>query len=698
MGKKTRMGAQSGALAFLFLIVFGVVSSGCDAFAAKGGVLLKSGVSKFPSTLSPSPAPTVSGCPTSSTGTIYFISSSVGNDSLTATQAQNCSTPWQSLSKLNSFFPSLLPGDSVLFKRGDRFYGTINVTKSGISGRPIILGAYGTGADPVVSGFTSVTAWTNLGGNIWESSSAVSTLSSMRMVRINGVNTPVGRYPNSGYLQYQTYTGNTSITSGSLTGTPSWTGAEVVIRKNNWILDRGIITSQSGGTLTYTGGGYNGSANWGFFIQNHPGTLDTQGEWYFNPSTEKLRIYSASTPTGVEGSTVDNLLNLQGQSYLTIDGLDFVGSNRDSLYLDNASSITIQNSSVIFSGHDGVHGSTNGSSSGFVLRNCKIDSTNNNSVLLSAQFAGAQLIGNQITNNALFAGAGDAGDGTYYSMRIDGDNSVIQSNRVIGSGYVGIGFNGANTNVSYNFVTNFCSVKEDGAGIYTSTAALGKVISYNTILNGIGNSQGNPDGVTNQANGIYNDDASTGISVIGNTIANMPGEGIAIHNATSITIRSNVLYNNGATDGGGISIRTDNTNDFLTGMNVTDNRIVARTSNQRTLKMLSVHDDVATWGTFDSNYYARPIDDAAPINVVKTLPFYTDTNYSLSGWQSLSGQDIHSHRSPKSISDVSALRFEYNETGSPKSIALDTTYIDVTGATHSGSLTLPAYSSIVLIR
>ncbi|MEO8415318.1 MAG: hypothetical protein ABI472_16785, partial [Ginsengibacter sp.] len=101
--------------------------------------------------------------------TNYYISAS-GND---ANNGTSTSTPWKSLNKLNAYFSSLKSGDNVLFNRGDIFYGSLTVNKSGASGAPITLGAYGSGANPVITGFTNVTAWTNLGGNIWESTSAV---------------------------------------------------------------------------------------------------------------------------------------------------------------------------------------------------------------------------------------------------------------------------------------------------------------------------------------------------------------------------------------------------------------------------------------------------------------------------------------------------------------------------------------------
>src|SRR5665647_1171313 len=64
--------------------------------------------------------------------TNYYLSNS-GNDNNTGTDP---SAPWKTLDKLNSF-KNLKPGDNVLFKRGDTFYGSIRVSNSGAAGNPI---------------------------------------------------------------------------------------------------------------------------------------------------------------------------------------------------------------------------------------------------------------------------------------------------------------------------------------------------------------------------------------------------------------------------------------------------------------------------------------------------------------------------------------------------------------------------------
>lgn len=95
-----------------------------------------------------------------------FYFSAAGNDSYTTTQAQNQSTPWQTLRKLTSLTtgtngPSVFrAGDTICFKRGDVFYGsstdnycgaywwyregdTYFTAPSGTPGNPIVITNYG---------------------------------------------------------------------------------------------------------------------------------------------------------------------------------------------------------------------------------------------------------------------------------------------------------------------------------------------------------------------------------------------------------------------------------------------------------------------------------------------------------------------------------------------------------------------------
>src|ERR1700693_6645151 len=80
--------------------------------------------------------------------TYYF--SATGNDANSGTSS---GSPWQTITKFNSFFSSLSPGDNVLFNQGDVFYGAMTISRSGSAGNPITIGSYGSGAAPVITGF-----------------------------------------------------------------------------------------------------------------------------------------------------------------------------------------------------------------------------------------------------------------------------------------------------------------------------------------------------------------------------------------------------------------------------------------------------------------------------------------------------------------------------------------------------------------
>ncbi|MEJ7830726.1 MAG: hypothetical protein WKF91_21130, partial [Segetibacter sp.] len=231
----------------------------------------------------------------------YYLSAT-GSD---ANNGTSSATPWQTLGKVNDQYP--VAGDIVLLKRGDTFYGFLQAERNGTAANPILYGAYGTGANPIVTGFTTVTAWTNLGGNIWESTNALSSANDERrnMVLINGVNTAKGRFPNTGWLPIQSHVGQTSVTNSTLnSSTTNWTGSQMVIRTSNFTMNRTQIASHSGGTLTHSGGlSLEPPNGFGFFLQDDSRTLDVQNEWYYNGTTKKFRVYSTSQPTDVKVAT-----------------------------------------------------------------------------------------------------------------------------------------------------------------------------------------------------------------------------------------------------------------------------------------------------------------------------------------------------------------------------------------------------------
>jgi hypothetical protein len=97
--------------------------------------------------------------------TTYYVSSSTGSDSASGTSA---ATAWQTVAHVNG--QTFLPGDSILFKRGDIWNESLVPPSSGSSGNPITFDAFGTGAPPNLTGYFAVppASWIFVTGNAWK--------------------------------------------------------------------------------------------------------------------------------------------------------------------------------------------------------------------------------------------------------------------------------------------------------------------------------------------------------------------------------------------------------------------------------------------------------------------------------------------------------------------------------------------------
>jgi uncharacterized protein YjdB len=582
-------------------------------------------------------------------GKNYYFSTSTGDDSRTALQAQSPATPWKTIAKLNSYFTLLAAGDSVLFKRNEAFYGSIKVRKSGISTRPIVLGAYGIGSKPVIDGFTTLSAWTASGNGIFQCAAAACS-PKVNMVTVNGTQKALGRYPNTGYLSFENSVDTTSITDNELPGTPNWTGAEVVIRKRHWVIDRNSISSHSGHTIQYkSGSAYFGVNGYGYFIQGDIKTLDQMGEWYFNPASKLMSMYFGSnnpSAYSIKASTVDTLVYLYGINYITFDNLAFQGANVAAFYIYSGQYIRIQNCSIDFSGTDGIRviGSPY-----FLLENSVINHSNNQGINSASIYSTIRR--NTIKNSGMIPGMGKSGDGSQQAINASSSNGLIEYNTIDSTGYIAISVSGNLMTLKNNFINYFLCVKDDGGGIYTGDLSTNrsKQIVGNILVNGIGNSEGAPNMGYHRAHGIYIEGNPKNVEISSNTIANCAYAGIYLHFTQLTNVRGNTLFNNGVQmlmsygDLAHTPIRTTN---------LRKNIFFSKYVSQEALEFNSIANDLALFGSADSNYYCRPLDD--------NFLFYTTyiqsgksywNSYNLPLWSAAFNQDQHSSKSPVTINE-----------------------------------------------
>jgi parallel beta-helix repeat protein len=553
---------------------------------------------------------------------------------------------------MNTLFATALPGDTIFLKRGDVFSGKLVMAKSGSAGDPIVLTAYGEGEKPVVSGLTRLNNFSQQSGKIWSHSLSATPA----VVLVNEVQQAVGRKPNrseagGGYRFYSAFTA-TTITSNDLLSDPNWTGGEIVIRKNRWILDRCPILDHTGSVITFQNPSqYIPSKNFGYFIQNHISTLDQDGEWAYDKLQKKLLLYLNSysaSATNVQVSTTDVLLDLIKLQHITLQDIAFTGANETAVNAPYSSFINFKGCEFSYSGLNAIfmNYSTNVN-----IERCRFENLNNNGITTQWGCANITVHNNYFNGIGLFAGMGKNGDLGYQALTIKGKNNRITDNVIKSTGYIPIRFEGDFVTIENNFIDRFCSVKDDGAAIYTwnndanAPENTARVVKDNIILNGIGAGAGTSYLNQRNAHGIYLDDNSANVEITGNTVAYCSDAGVYIHNSRKSVIRNNTFFNNDKQ----LYFQHSNTSPHLPvrSLDVKENILFSNESNRHLIHVRTIKDDVGQFGVSDSNYFNRPFS-REPFVFSSYRKNYNEflQAYDLSSWQGAFGKDRLSKNAP----------------------------------------------------
>ena len=636
--------------------------------------------------------------------TNYYVSNS-GSDGNSGTSE---SLAWKTLTKVNSF--SFKPGDQILFERGNVWTGTIVVKSSGTSGSPILYGAYGAGANPVISGFTTVTGWVNEGSGIY--SKALTVDSAPEIVTINNVQYAKGRTPNSNrynpkvsdyYHIDAIQDDNIIVDSECDAAVTNWKGAEIVIRSSNywdWTIE--TIESHSGTTLKFRSSGDPNAVGFGYFIQNDVRTLDQLGEWYYGAG--KFYMYfGTANPNNytVKVSTVDKVIDVNTKDYVTVKNIKIEGGNlhgisttEDYLTVDNCYFDFNYTAIYAYTAHD------------LTVTNCNITHSLDRGIYDHWNSDGAYIANNTIDSTGLVIGAfnGDIaacsmmGITVDYAHQVYSDKKVIiEYNKVLNSGSNGINIGGDNAIARYNYINGFCMSRADGGGIHRTGTNdfFNMVYDRNIIFNGIVSDDrlGLPAGKTNSRQfGIYLDVYSYYVTISNNTISNVAG-GIHLLGAQNVNIIDNTVY---SCRTGVILHQRDAGTDPIRGVKMNGNVVVNYDPNYNILSARSETDDLVQFGDIDKNYYNSNTVNETPIATMVNT--WRATYMSLPEWQTNTSFDVNSCKSPQCITGSNDLKFLYNTTKSSKTVSLSEPMIDAKGTKYSSIITLQPYTSLVLIK
>ncbi len=582
--------------------------------------------------------------------TDYYFSNS-GSD---ANSGTNESSPFKTISKANAL--QLVPGDRLLFKRGEIFRGELQIIYSGTVSLPLVVTSYGTGPDAVISGSEFVNNWIPAGNGIYKASCPEFP----QMVFDNGAPQVLSRFPNKGFYFTDAANGNAGFSDNDLPDkTNLYIGAGVHIRTSRYRYEERTISTQSAGYLGFdkpTAAAITAGA--GYYLTGKLQFLDEAGEYYYDASAQLLYFKSkdGTPPTNntIEVSRYDNGILAVSSANLIIrnltithqqqSGIRIIGAVTDNLTIENCTFRQIY-----------LYGITGANKNNLTVTNNRFYDIWNGAIFIAIKNVS---ISNNTFKRIGIAVPGRATDDliSYKCINMNGSNGTISNNIIDSIGNSGIDFF-QNTTIEKNVISRYCITTDDGAGIGAHGVmngirnGTGCIIRYNIVSNPVGNAESFPFSTLPFVNGIGMDDNSGNAIIENNTVYNVIGRGISIHNSSFNQIRNNTVFN---CNNGSLVLEHDYNGGMLSGNVASGNILYNIHENENALKLLNWHQSETglNFGTYSNNYYINPYYDAAVytaeygINIRGSFDL-VQKDYSVSGWRGLN--DAGAKSSPSKL-------------------------------------------------
>jgi hypothetical protein len=598
--------------------------------------------------------------------TTYYIASD-GND---GNDGRSTSTPWKTIAKVNS--TSLNPGDAVLFRSGDTFFGQINVNQSGSAASPIRFASYGSSSEkPVINGAVRLTNWTAYSGSIYSTHAP----QFIKNLHANEQQMTLARYPNSGLISNSGTDGLTMLSAPEVSrGSGTWKGANVRVRTTNFTFETRTIASISGNSIYFNRQmDLPFETGWGFYVDGILSELDAPGEWFCDQGTNT--VYFQAPDDGdpnsfaIDGTALDYGVNCAAD-YVSVEGLRFEYQAIAAVHYGTSTGNRVASNEIYKSGGSGIL--SDGTADNFTIVSNTISNVNGCGVRL-ARGNNNTIADNHITNVGLVHGYGISGvGGAVGIVAFYGGSNQIQRNNLDSIGYTGIWSGGAYGLVEQNIISNTMLKYADGAALYSWSeippTTYGQTWRNNIINHVKGDQEGVPGYAWKVANGIYLDHACHDMVIEGNTVVRALSNGLFMQfDCYNNTIRENNFYDCARNDGGHYLWIYQNPSGPYGGNHVMKN--VFQSLEERVMPFFMLQgESYVPLGVMDSNYFGSPHQN--PMAEVMTMPGdWSSTFYTMEQWRSLSNQDQHSTMSnatlvPIVVTDSSAEQMANSTFGS----------------------------------
>jgi hypothetical protein len=618
---------------------------------------------------------------------------------------------------------TLTTNDSIYFNCGDEFV-IENLVLSNLYN--IQISSFGTGAQPIIYGSTYLgdATWVDNGDGMFYTSLPTEP----KWVWRNGI---AARLAESAWITIDDAPSTTvrSIAAATLSAMSSVVGAKLIFKEWNFrATELYEITAQDNATghITFTPALSSNSlaaVNLPLKIINQAQFMTTEGDWYYDSSSQRLYVKSAVTPAGtnIRITAETSCLEFNNVNNLTISHIDVRHAANNMLLLTSCVNATINDCNL----HD-----LRGSAVRILGNSADLSMERNNIYncgLRGIEHAG--VIGGYISENNIYNIGTQANIGYPYDTNKTGGTAItlmvntvdrkssrdftIEKNVMYNLGYQGLHWVGCDLIFQKNIIHDFCLKWNDGGAIHTiyrTTFIDGTsncLFDRNIIYNGIGNLDGVLGG-TLHAEGIYIDNGCNNCTVSNNTVFDMSDCGILINWDTKTT----VITNNNVIDAVNYQVwirqDTDTSDSPVFALNngnvLTGNVLGCRSASQRcvvvkSFQTSSTYNPFSNGGDSDSNKYIQPYGTS--INTYTSAS--TNTEYTLATWRTKMSDDVSSTERVNYIVFSNAsnaaqeVKIETNPTDSPVDFVIPVGYMQSDG-TVGGTITIPAWGSAIYLK